>query len=75
MGKIATAIALAVALTAAPAMAHRNKRTDKCGCHHQFGLVHCHPNMKSNKCSAHVADKTPEQPAKKKQPKKEKVRL
>ncbi len=30
------------------------KRVDKCGCHHQFGLRHCHPNRKSVHCEAPV---------------------
>lgn len=78
MGKTATAIAVAVALFAAPALAHRSKRTDKCGCHHQYGLVHCHPNQKSNRCEAPVASKVPAAPEKAKQPVKKqqpKVRL
>lgn len=59
MGKTAAALALAVAMFAGPAFGHRSKRTDKCGCHHQYGLVHCHPNLKSNRCEAPVADKKP----------------
>ena len=38
-------------LVAAPARAH-DHRTDRCGCHHQYGLRHCHPNKKSQGCEA-----------------------
>ena len=26
------------------------KRVDACGCHHVYGLRHCHPNRKSTHC-------------------------
>ncbi|HVE82693.1 MAG TPA: hypothetical protein VND93_07585 [Myxococcales bacterium] len=40
-------------LVAWPAGAHDN-RTDRCGCHHQYGLRHCHPNKKTVACEAPV---------------------
>jgi hypothetical protein len=30
------------------------KRTDACGCHHHFGLRHCHPKRKTPRCEAPV---------------------
>ncbi|MDQ3263880.1 MAG: hypothetical protein M3Y59_09485, partial [Myxococcota bacterium] len=36
-----------------PAAAHE-KRADKCGCHHQYGLRHCHPKYKTKTCEAPV---------------------
>jgi hypothetical protein len=26
------------------------KRVDACGCHHVYGVRHCHPNRRSNHC-------------------------
>jgi len=46
-------------LVAAPAWAHDNKRTDKCGCHHQYGLRHCHPNKETPGCEAPASAKSP----------------
>lgn len=28
------------------------KRTDACGCHHHYGLRHCHPKRKTARCEA-----------------------
>ena len=54
MGKrIAMAAALAVSLAAGSAAAHE-KRTDACGCHHQYGSRHCHPKKKKTHCEAPV---------------------
>jgi hypothetical protein len=52
---------LVAGLMAAPAWAHE-KRTDRCGCHHEFGLRHCHPNKKTQGCEAPVKAKVPAQP-------------
>ncbi len=38
-------------LWARAAMAH-DDRADKCGCHNQYGLRHCHPSKKTSKCEA-----------------------
>jgi hypothetical protein len=46
-------IALVGALVSLPAVAH-HKRVDPCGCHHQYGKRHCHPNLKSKRCEAPV---------------------
>ena len=46
------AAAVAGCLSAAPAWAHSSKRTDPCGCHHQWGLRHCHPTKKTESCEA-----------------------
>ncbi|MBI3183799.1 MAG: hypothetical protein HYZ28_16805 [Myxococcales bacterium] len=35
----------------APALAH-DRRVDRCGCHSQFGLRHCHPLKKTPRCEA-----------------------
>ena len=42
-----------VPLTAAPAFntnVCQKKRVDPCGCHHVYGLRHCHPNRMSSHC-------------------------
>lgn len=31
-----------------------NKRTDACGCHHYFGVRHCHPKLKTDRCQRRV---------------------
>ncbi|MBN8470682.1 hypothetical protein JYJ95_29610 [Corallococcus exiguus] len=30
------------------------KRVDPCGCHHVYGIRHCHQSRKSNHCEAQV---------------------
>lgn len=35
------------------------KRVDACGCHHVFGIRHCHPNRKTSKCQATASEKRP----------------
>lgn len=30
------------------------KRTDACGCHHYFGVRHCHTKLKTDKCQRYV---------------------
>jgi hypothetical protein len=35
------------------------KRVDACGCHHQYGLRHCHPKLKSSRCEAPVRAELP----------------
>ncbi|NVI98898.1 hypothetical protein HV824_12320 [Myxococcus sp. AM009] len=30
------------------------KRVDPCGCHHVYGIRHCHPNRKGDHCEAPV---------------------
>jgi hypothetical protein len=30
------------------------KRVDACGCHHVYGIRHCHPNRKGDHCQAPV---------------------
>ena len=42
-----------VPLTAAPALntgVCQKKRVDPCGCHHVYGLRHCHPNRMGRHC-------------------------
>lgn len=36
------------------------KRVDACGCHHVYGVRHCHPNRKSDHCEAPVKATAPE---------------
>jgi hypothetical protein len=36
------------------------KRVDACGCHHVYGIRHCHPNRKSDRCEAPVNAPAPE---------------
>lgn len=31
------------------------KRTDACGCHHYYGLRHCHPKLKTDRCERPVS--------------------
>jgi len=45
-------------LAAAPAWSHE-RRTDKCGCHHQYGLRHCHQNKATPACEAPAGGKAP----------------
>ncbi|MCP3102526.1 hypothetical protein LZ198_26995 [Myxococcus sp. K15C18031901] len=55
---------LAVALQAVPAdtvagpvfnpSVCAKKRVDACGCHHVYGIRHCHPNRKGEHCEAPV---------------------
>jgi hypothetical protein len=28
------------------------KRVDACGCHHVYGVRHCHPNRRTKNCAA-----------------------
>ena len=37
------------------------KRVDACGCHHVYGIRHCHPNRKSDHCEAPVKAEVPDQ--------------
>lgn len=55
MKRVLWGIMAATCLASAPALAHKSKRTDPCGCHHQFGLRHCHMKEKSDKCEAPVS--------------------
>lgn len=45
-------VTVAACVVALPALGHNTKRTDPCGCHHQYGLRHCHPKKKSPRCEA-----------------------
>jgi hypothetical protein len=51
--------AAAASLCAPGAWAHSSKRTDPCGCHHEWGLRHCHPNKKKQTCEAPVDARGP----------------
>jgi hypothetical protein len=35
------------------------KRVDPCGCHHVYGIRHCHPNRKGDHCEAPVKAQLP----------------
>ncbi|HYO66825.1 MAG TPA: hypothetical protein VEU33_12135, partial [Archangium sp.] len=35
------------------------KRVDACGCHHVYGVRHCHPKRKSEHCEAMVQASEP----------------
>lgn len=64
-------VLVAVALQAAPPVPQAGqvfnpsvcakKRVDACGCHHVYGVRHCHPNRKSDHCEAPVKATAPEQ--------------
>lgn len=55
---LAVAIAWGAAAFAAPTTVGtqkcEKKRVDACGCHHIYGLRHCHPNRKGAHCEAPV---------------------
>ncbi|MCE9668515.1 hypothetical protein LY474_11900 [Myxococcus stipitatus] len=63
-------IFLAVALQAVPAdtvagpvfnpSVCAKKRVDACGCHHVYGIRHCHPNRKGEHCEAPVKAQVPD---------------
>lgn len=36
------------------------KRVDACGCHHVYGIRHCHPNRKTDHCEAPVNASVPD---------------
>jgi hypothetical protein len=38
------------------------KRVDACGCHHVYGVRHCHPKRKSEHCEAMVQATEPSKP-------------
>ena len=38
------------------------KRVDACGCHHVYGLRHCHPTRKTDHCEAPVKFKLDDPP-------------
>jgi hypothetical protein len=37
------------------------KRVDACGCHHVYGVRHCHPKRRSDHCEAMVQASEPEE--------------
>ncbi|MFY1826926.1 hypothetical protein ACN47A_13485 [Myxococcus fulvus] len=39
------------------------KRVDACGCHHVYGIRHCHPNRKGEHCEAPVKAQVSEEKA------------
>jgi hypothetical protein len=41
----------------------QKKRVDTCGCHHVYGIRHCHPNRKTSHCEAPVKAVVPLQQA------------
>jgi len=49
---------LGAGLLATPAWGH-DHRTDRCGCHHQYGLRHCHPTKKTTNCEAPAKAEAP----------------
>jgi hypothetical protein len=59
MGRWGLGMVVAALMASGPALGHKSKRTDPCGCHHQYGLRHCHPTQKSPKCEAPVRAKQP----------------
>ena len=52
MGRLRTFV-ICAGLLAGPATAlSHEKRTDRCGCHQQYGLRHCHPSKRTQGCEA-----------------------
>lgn len=41
------------------------KRVDACGCHHVFGVRHCHPSRRTDHCEVIAAAAVPAHSAKK----------
>ncbi|MGA9524301.1 MAG: hypothetical protein WBV82_22795 [Myxococcaceae bacterium] len=65
MQRWVVALVLAGFVGTTPVWAHSSKRTDACGCHHQWGLRHCHPAKKTVSCEAPAtAEKPSGKPAK-----------
>ncbi|MHB8878950.1 MAG: hypothetical protein ACYC8T_35055 [Myxococcaceae bacterium] len=62
MGRVAFIVGL---LLAWPAFGHES-RMDKCGCHNQYGLRHCHPSKRTKRCIAPVKGKTEAPPPQRK---------
>ncbi len=68
---IVGSLLVAVALQTAPPVpqagqvfnpsACAKKRVDACGCHHVYGVRHCHPNRKGDHCEVPVKATVPEQ--------------
>lgn len=55
MGKWAVAMVLGATLWTPPLVSSgrcAKKPVDACGCHHVYGVRHCHPNRKTSKCEA-----------------------
>ncbi|MDC0711967.1 hypothetical protein POL68_26100 [Stigmatella sp. ncwal1] len=69
-------VLLAIALQAAPPVPTAGqvfnpsvcakKRVDACGCHHVYGVRHCHPSRKGDHCEAPVNASMPEESGQKK---------
>jgi hypothetical protein len=59
VGLVAPAQASAPPLRSTNGSSCAQKRTDACGCHHHFGLRHCHPKRKTARCEAPVASQRP----------------
>ena len=43
---------LAAAAMSYPSSVCKKKRVDACGCHHVYGVRHCHPDRRSKHCEA-----------------------
>ncbi len=50
--------ALAAAMSY-PSSVCKKKRVDSCGCHHVYGVRHCHPDRKGKHCEALVRAELP----------------
>jgi hypothetical protein len=59
MRRGAFGLGIALCLLSASVVAHNEKRTDPCGCHHQWGLRHCHLKKKTPRCEAPARAKAP----------------
>ena len=44
------------------------KRVDPCGCHHVYGIRHCHPSRKGDHCEAPVKAQLPAESTEKQAP-------
>ncbi|MBX5484582.1 MAG: hypothetical protein IRZ16_22390 [Myxococcaceae bacterium] len=53
------AVAFASPISTAGTQKCEQKRVDACGCHHVYGLRHCHPNRRTSHCEAPVKTETP----------------
>ncbi|MBF5045491.1 hypothetical protein FGE12_23995 [Aggregicoccus sp. 17bor-14] len=50
--QVAQADELAAAAMSYPSSVCKKKRVDACGCHHVYGVRHCHPDRRSKHCEA-----------------------
>ena len=66
LGKLGTMVLLAATLWTPPLVKSGRclkKPVDSCGCHHVFGVRHCHPSRRTNHCEARASWEPEPEPA------------